>query len=121
MSGTRHHTRLTKAERDLLDAAGDETDITHRHLSTFGACRGADLDIFFPARYGSTAEPAEEALPALAVCHSCPLEAACLGWALDFSGDSFDGVIGGTIPKERRRILRRRIRDAERSDVSFVV
>jgi len=67
------------------------------------ACRGVDPDIFFPVSD-------EEAEDAKAICRSCPVQAACLEWALD--SREKDGVWGGATERERRRILRRRRRSA---------
>ncbi|GAA2515562.1 hypothetical protein GCM10010201_09950 [Pilimelia columellifera subsp. columellifera] len=58
-----------------------------------GACRQTDPDLFFPA-------PNEPATAALAVCGACPVQGACLAWALDV-GDTH-GVWGGTTPRDRR-------------------
>ena len=67
------------------------------------ACRGVDPDIFYPV----TDEEAEDAK---AICASCPVQGACLEWAL--SVREKDGVWGGATERERRRILRRRRRSA---------
>lgn len=67
------------------------------------ACRGVDPDIFYPV----TDEEAEDAK---AICRSCPVEQACLEWAL--ANRESDGVWGGATERERRRIIRRRRRSA---------
>lgn len=65
------------------------------------ACRDLDPEIFFPV--------SEEtgAAPALAVCATCPVREACLEWALE-RGE--EGVWGGTVTEDRRRLrlVRRR-------------
>ena len=67
------------------------------------ACRGVDPDIFYPM----TDEEAEDAK---AVCASCPVNEACLEWAL--TTREKEGVWGGATERERRRIIRRRRRSA---------
>lgn len=67
------------------------------------ACRGVDPDIFYPV----TDEDAEDAK---AICRACPVQEACLEWALRVREK--DGVWGGATERERRRILRRRRRTA---------
>jgi WhiB family redox-sensing transcriptional regulator len=67
------------------------------------ACRGVDPDIFYPVSD-------EEADDAKAICALCPVEHACLEWAL--SNRESDGVWGGATERERRRIIRRRRRSA---------
>ena len=44
------------------------------------ACRGHDGDYWFPEGYDHNNTPA--ALEAKRICHTCPLEAACLKYAL---------------------------------------
>ena len=68
----------------------------------FGACRGADAELFFPDR-GESLEPAK------AVCAACAVSAECLQYALD-AGERF-GVWGGTSERERRKL--RRVRRTE--------
>ena len=70
------------------------------------ACTGADSDVFFPV-----AEESVETDRAKAVCSACPVQEACLQYAL--TTNQTDGVWGGMTATERRR-LRRRIRDRER-------
>ena len=67
------------------------------------ACRGVDPDIFYPVSD-------EDAEDAKAICGSCPVQQACLEWALAVREK--DGVWGGATERERRRILRRRRRSA---------
>jgi WhiB family redox-sensing transcriptional regulator len=65
-----------------------------------GTCRQVPLRLlpdFFPDR-GQSAEPAKR------VCHRCPVEAACLAWAIERKID--DGVMGGLSKDERREIRR---------------
>lgn len=67
------------------------------------ACRDLDTDLFFP-------ENDAAAGPALAVCASCPVRAACLDFALRTR--QHDGVWGGLTESERRRVRRRMGRQA---------
>lgn len=67
------------------------------------ACRGVDPDIFYPVSD-------EEASDAKAICALCPVQQACLEWAL--TSRESDGVWGGATERERRRIIRRRRRSA---------
>jgi WhiB family transcriptional regulator, redox-sensing transcriptional regulator len=60
---------------------------------TRGACQTVDPETFFPA-------PSEPADTAIALCRSCPVQGACLAWALQ-AGD-LHGVWGGTTARERR-------------------
>jgi len=63
------------------------------------ACRGADLDLFFPISD-------DDAGPAKAICATCPVRDACLEWAIATHQE--DGVFGGLNAAERRRLRRRR-------------
>jgi WhiB family redox-sensing transcriptional regulator len=67
------------------------------------ACRGVDPDIFYPVSD-------EDAADAKAICAQCPVQGACLEWAL--TRREHDGVWGGATERERRRIIRRRRRSA---------
>ncbi len=58
-----------------------------------GVCRQYDPETFFPA-------PRETSDPALRLCRECPVQGACLAWALDV-GDCH-GVWGATTARERR-------------------
>lgn len=67
------------------------------------ACQGLDPEIFYPVED-------DEAVPAKAVCAVCPVNVACLEYAL--SGRERDGVWGGATERERRRLVRQRRRTA---------
>ncbi len=69
----------------------------------FGACRGADPDLFFPEQ-GVSLEPAKR------ICGDCAVKDECLEYALD-NRERF-GVWGGTSERERRRLRRERREDA---------
>jgi len=70
------------------------------------ACRGVDPTIFYPVTE-------EEAESAKAVCGQCSVRQGCLDYALSYR--ERDGVWGGATERERRRILRRRQREARKA------
>jgi len=74
------------------------------------ACSGVESDTFFPT---SEEEPAAKA--AKRICAECPVQEACLQYAL--STNQAAGVWGGLDASERRR-MRRRLRDRERRKAS---
>ena len=57
------------------------------------ACRGTDLNLFFPGR-GESADPARQ------VCVRCPVRQLCLEYAL--SNRITHGIWGGMTERERR-------------------
>ncbi|ALU92258.1 WhiB family transcriptional regulator [Streptomyces sp. TSRI0445] len=73
------------------------------------ACREEDPDLFFPI--GSTGPAVVQTEEAKAVCRTCPVQAACLEWALENGQDS--GIWGGLSENERRALKRRSRRRAE--------
>lgn len=80
-----------------------EPDEDWRELA---ACSGADSDLFFAVAEDS---PASE--KAKAICAACPVQEACLQYAI--ATNQTDGIWGGMTATDRRR-LRRRLRDRER-------
>lgn len=64
------------------------------------ACQDADPDLFFPITWDD--QPGQAVDQARRICQACPLQQACLDWALR-TGES-DGMWGGTTPAERRRL-----------------
>lgn len=66
------------------------------------ACRDADANLFFPA--GSTGHAVEQIEAAKAVCRSCPVQQACLQFALETNQEA--GIWGGHDEDERRRLRR---------------
>lgn len=68
------------------------------------ACIGLDLNLFFPISTVGTAVQAQIE-EAKAVCAECPVQRACLDWALAV-GPEF-GIFGGQTDTERR-LLRER-------------
>jgi hypothetical protein len=59
------------------------------------ACRGTDLQVFFPRR-GESAGPARQ------VCAACPVRQACLDYAI--TNRIVHGVWGGLTERERRAL-----------------
>ena len=71
----------------------------------FGSCSREDLDVFFADEEDFAAERA-----AKAICSKCGVREQCLNQAL--ANREKIGIWGGFNPSERRRILRRRRREA---------
>jgi WhiB family redox-sensing transcriptional regulator len=69
------------------------------------ACRGADLEVFFPGR----GEPAE---PARRICAACPVRQPCLEFAL--SHGIVHGIWGGLAERDRRALRSRHAGAARR-------
>jgi WhiB family redox-sensing transcriptional regulator len=59
------------------------------------SCRGVDADLFFPGTE-------DEAMPAKAICNTCPVRLACLAFSLE-RNERF-GIWGGLTEKERARL-----------------
>ncbi len=72
--------------------------VDERPWVAYGACRGADPDLFFPGNDDDHGE-------ALRICRGCPVQEECLDYAL--SARERYGIWGGTTARERRRLLRR--------------
>ena len=66
------------------------------------ACRDTDPDLFFPV--GTTGAALIQIEQARAVCRICPVQSACLEFALATNQDS--GIWGGTSEEERRHLRR---------------
>lgn len=64
------------------------------------ACAQTDPEIFFPTKGGSV-------IPAKIVCLRCDVRAQCLEYAVT-SPTVLDGIWGGTTPKERQQMRKRR-------------
>jgi WhiB family transcriptional regulator, redox-sensing transcriptional regulator len=71
------------------------------------ACRGADVDVFFPVSEG-------DAVEAKALCATCPVREECLDYALTMS-PAPEGVWGGLTRIERHRLVRRRQKAARKA------
>ena len=70
------------------------------------SCRSVDPDLFFPV--GTTGLAIEQIDAAKAVCQACPVNGACLDFALSTNQDS--GIWGGTSEEERRSLRRQWLR-----------
>ena len=66
------------------------------------ACISVDPEMFFPEDYDEVGA----AERAKAVCKGCPLTLDCLKYAM--SDASLDGIWGGTTPRERKNMRRRK-------------
>jgi WhiB family redox-sensing transcriptional regulator len=66
------------------------------------ACNGCDVELFFPV--GVTGPAIDQIEAAKAVCHTCPVRAECLDFALVTNQEC--GVWGGASEEERRRLRR---------------
>lgn len=75
-----------------------------------GRCRGQDPDLFFPQAYLATSPTV---IAAKAVCRACPVQAACLTFALDNPDQTVDGIWGGLTPRARARA--RKVQTTERT------
>lgn len=65
------------------------------------ACQGHDPELFFPL---SETGPAKVQIwNARQVCDACPVQRACLSWALQHGVT--DGIWGGSTESERRAML----------------
>ena len=71
---------------------------------SFGACRDADVDVFFPPSHFEH-KPEREAREsrAKAICMTCTVRAECLDWALSVREPH--GVWGGLSESERKQLL----------------
>ena len=73
------------------------------------ACVGQPPEMWFPEGYSH--RESLEALEAKRICHTCPLEAACLEWAMgNETGRAKDraGIYGGLDELERTNLARGR-------------
>ena len=69
------------------------------------ACRGTDLEVFFPGR----GEPTE---PARRICASCPVRQPCLDYAIGHG--IVHGIWGGLTERDRRALRSRHAGAARR-------
>jgi WhiB family transcriptional regulator, redox-sensing transcriptional regulator len=76
------------------------------------ACRGADLNLFFPGR-GESAEPARQ------ICAGCPVWQPCLNYAL--SRGIVHGIWGGLTERDRRALRSRHAGAARRERDEAIV
>ena len=66
------------------------------------ACLRTDASLFFPV--GTTGAAADQIQAAKKVCHTCPVQAACLQFAFETNQEA--GIWGGKDEDERRRLRR---------------
>ncbi|MGI8808480.1 MAG: WhiB family transcriptional regulator [Acidimicrobiales bacterium] len=66
------------------------------------ACRHTNVELYFPA--GNTGAAVDQIEAAKAVCRSCPVQRACLQFALESNQEA--GIWGGKDEDERRRLRR---------------
>ena len=77
----------------------------HIEWTELAVCRGEDINVFFPVEPGSTAYRV-----ARTFCARCPVQAACLEFALRFTDDQDrDGMFGGMTPGERSKVRYQRL------------
>ena len=93
------------------------TEIDALHWQESGACRDADLRLFFSpdGDEESGIEPALERRrrlrKAIGICEQCPVRLVCRRYALE-NGEKF-GVWGGLTETERRRIRSQAAQDSQ--------
>lgn len=72
------------------------------------ACSGLDTHLFFP----STEDEQVQLSVARQVCAACPVQEACLAYAIE--SRQTVGIWGGATTRERRRLRRRWLESARR-------
>ena len=87
-------TRPKQAPEQNKPPQGTTPDVAYS-WQTEASCRGVDAELFFPATE-------DDAMPAKAICDSCPVRLECLAFALE-RNEKF-GVWGGLTEKERARL-----------------
>lgn len=73
----------------------------HPWMSDAACAAHPDPELWFPG----TGDQRVLSLPAKAICADCPVQSACLDYALSFP--SLQGIWGGTTEPERREIRRK--------------
>lgn len=66
------------------------------------ACRHTNVELYFPA--GNTGVAVDQIEAAKAVCRACPVQNACLQFALESNQEA--GIWGGKDEDERRKLRR---------------
>jgi WhiB family transcriptional regulator, redox-sensing transcriptional regulator len=100
----------------VMMAAGSADDDDQRWRQR-AACHAATAELFFPV--GRTGPAVEQIAAAKSVCRLCPVQLACLRFALTTNQGS--GVWGGTSEEEREELRRTwlpQVRPAARSALS---
>jgi WhiB family redox-sensing transcriptional regulator len=77
-------------------------DFNDEHWYKYGACRGLDVNLFFPEIGVSRIQMTN----VKAVCARCVVASSCLDYAVSQSDDP-EGIWGGTSPRERRELRRK--------------
>lgn len=77
-------------------------DLNNEEWHKYAACRGLDVNLFFPEKGVSRIQMAN----VKAVCSRCVVASSCLDYAVSQSDDP-EGIWGGTSPRERRELRRR--------------
>ena len=86
------------------DAAAGPPWMARARCRELVAAGWADPDLWWPA---VQAAESEEVMAAKRQCVWCTVRPDCLRWALEH--DERDGIWGGTTPRERRALQRRRV------------
>lgn len=87
------------------------TPTVDRSWATDAACRDTPLDLWFGPDGGeSETERSARESEALAICGRCDVRTDCLDAALTTRDD--DGIAGGMVGEDRRRLRRRTARRA---------
>ena len=82
--------------RERANASAPDFDLVRRpSWQRYAACRGQDIEEFFPAEGSGATRTA-------AICARCPVAEECLAYALDNPG--LKGVWAGTSERRRRRM-----------------
>ena len=66
------------------------------------SCRHTNVELYFPA--GNTGVAVDQIEAAKAVCAACPVQSACLQFALESNQEA--GIWGGKDEEERRKLRR---------------
>lgn len=74
-----------------------------------GLCAQTDPEAFFPEIGGSS-------VPAKRICNTCEVSEQCLAYAL--MNDEKFGIWGGLSPQERRRLLKKMAKQAEKQQAA---
>jgi WhiB family redox-sensing transcriptional regulator len=89
-------------ETDVSLTISTEYLIERQDWRDIAACRDTSPDLFFPV--GTTGPALDQIGEAKSVCRICPVEAACLEYALVTNQDT--GIWGGTSEEERKKLRR---------------
>ena len=84
--------------REARIVTDEGTEDWRRHA----ACRGCDVELFFPV--GVTGPAVEQIEAAKVICGECPVRVECLEFALLTNQGA--GVWGGATEEERRKLRR---------------